>query len=128
MKRKKPTSLWLLILWLLWTLIAPGCTPFQTYDELEAEAAETGDTTKLDKRDAYAQRAADFFEYKTECLMTNGLVWMCTRAQTTMNRKPRPDDDIDDLIRQYRLESGSGCTCISGARAREVMREMTRRY
>lgn len=119
--KRKPKSGVLFLLYLLLSLFLPGCAPYQTYEELEAEAQITGDNTKLEKRDAEAESAADFFVNKQQCLETNGLVWMCKRG-AVKDRRMRKDAGIDDLIRAHRREWAAGCGCITSAGMRDIFR------
>jgi len=119
---KQKTGVLMLLLMLLSLLT--GCGHYQTYDELEAEAAVTSDKTKLEKRDDQAEKALQFFEYKTECLRAKNLVWICTRGGVQQGRIRNRDVGIDGMIKQYRREKGAGCTCGTQRAARDFMKSL----
>lgn len=116
----------LFLLYLLLSLLL-GCAPYQTYDELEAEAKVTGDNSKLEKRDALAEVANEYFANKRRCMQAQGLAWVCTSVYGAANPDPRrekPVKDIDDLLKRYRRERGNGCGCATNRAAGEMLERL----
>lgn len=117
MKRKeKPKSPWLVGLWLLWSLIAPGCIPAPTYDEMSAQydALPAGETKEeLGKRLWEFERRADeaeaFYTYRQQCIDHPETVWVC-EGQRGFDPAIRGFDSIDTLVRAYRRDNKS-CGC-----------------
>ena len=96
---------WLALLWLLYALIAPGCAPNLTYDELH-DAARTAPTPELkakyeeriERFERDAERANAYFENRAACARTSETVWYCNN--------PIIQDERVDLYRRLRSECG----------------------
>ena len=119
----------LIIFWLLLSLIMPACSlaPRVTYEQLSLEAELTGDTTKLDKFEAKADKAALFFEHKRLCLLEHKSLWFCPHGMAS-KRHGRKEPTIEQLIRMHRIEKDARCGCVTNAQMHEVFRFYGRGY
>lgn len=118
--KKSRSGIWLL-LYLLLSAVFSGCAGM-SYEELEAEAEITGDTSKLDKRDAQVERATAYYQRRANCKADN-LVWMCGSGKPS-DSTPPPGESIDGLLRRYRKDGFAGCGCATPADVREQMRSL----
>ena len=114
-----------IILVLLLALALPACAPSMTYEEIEAEAILTGDTTKLDKYEARVDAAIVHFEHKAACQAAD-MSWFCPHGAGAKER--RTQRDIKKLLRDYRTEKFSRCGCITNAQMRQIFKDMSRSY
>ena len=124
----KSKSALVVFLMMLWSLLA-GCA-FQTYEQLEAEYKVTGDSTKLERRDAQLERAEAYFIMQAQCNASEKHVGMCTRmySGTQIKRRRNPEEyrSIDDTIREWKLQVMNGCGCATQADLRRFRKDMER--
>lgn len=99
----------LILLWILLSALLPACsaTPFK-YDDLEAEAKRTGDTTRLERYEARVSEAEQFYEARSACIRHNDYVWTCVDRQRF--DAARPPQSADELLRVYRFDRFN-CSC-----------------
>ena len=98
----------LLVLWLLLGLAA--CGPIQTYDEIEAEAKRTGDTTRLERFEKTAHKAEQHFQLRALCMADDELIWYCRDRERF--DEDRPPQTVDKTVRVYRYDRFS-CACVA---------------
>ena len=104
----------------VFTLLA--CTPVMTYEELEADATLTGDSTRLDKFEATVKQADAYYENKYLCKRSRDHVWFCSASTMASRRMERNESkNIDEYVRKYRHER-QACGCMSREALRGIMR------
>ena len=114
----------LIVLYLLLSLIMPGCAT-TGYDEVEAEAVITGDTTKLDRLDRTAERATEYYRRRTKCIKSGDMTWMCRGSETRLTKRGNIEGEtIDGLLRRYRHDRFASCGCVNTRDLEESMRRI----
>lgn len=111
-----------IILVLLTVFTLAACAPIPTYEELEAEAKATGDSTRLDRFEATVKKADAYYENKAACRNDSEFVWVC-RNYSKIYRNKREPKNIDEYVRRYRNERAS-CGCATSQQLREAMQKI----
>ena len=120
----KQKSILVVLLMMLWSLLA-GCSSYQTYDELDIEQRRTGDSTKIDRREAKYEKAVLFRDNKLNCLASQDHVWICTRMFSSGRaRKTKSEVSIDSTIREYNRDRADGCGCVNSSELPRIFREL----
>ncbi len=97
----------LLLLWLLLSLILPACQPYMTYEEIEADAKITGDTTRLDKFEDRVVEMEAYYTNKARCFMSRQHLWSCDNFRDTRRNPKNLDEQMKLYIREH---LHCGCT------------------